>query len=256
MSPAVILLTAIVALVASANVVAGGITTPPPAEPTKEAPLTPIPFHAEYDVSLNGSSQLKGSRALIQSGENEFTLEYKAKHILFKVKELSTFKWSNNQLIPLYYRSERSHLLGSSHKDVTFDWPNNQANFYYKEKDGQFALEPKAIDPLSTLFVISTKIQQGMKDITVRETEDNDIEPRNYKVDGPEILETPIGPLETIKATLHDKETASVWFAVDLNYLAVKLRQESKGGDIYEMNIKKYDGPRIERSLPTKDIKL
>ncbi|PCJ45326.1 MAG: hypothetical protein COA99_05180 [Moraxellaceae bacterium] len=229
-------------------------TTPSPtvtsAKLIKQTPLQPLPFNAQYDVSLNGSNQLEGSRVLSQSGENEFTLVYKASHFLFKIKEVSKFRWKDGSLVPLYYESKRSHLFGSTRKSLTFDWPKGVANFYYKEKDGSFELEPSAIDPLSTLFVVSTKIQQGMTDITILETEDNDIEARHYTMDGTEILNTQLGPLKTVKATLHDKETANVWFAIDLNYLVVKLRHKNKGGDIFELNIRGYDGPKIDRPQP------
>lgn len=213
-------------------------------------PLTPIPFDAKYDVSLNGSNQLEGSRSLVKTGDNEFTLTYKAKHFLFKIKETSKFQWLNNTLTPIYYRSERSHLFGSSHKDLTFDWAKNIGRFYYKDKEGTFDLEPEAVDPLSTMFIISTKIQQGITDMVIKETEDNDIDDRHYTVDGTEMLNTPIGQIETIKATLHDKESATIWLAVDYNYLAVRVRHESKGGDVYELNLTDYNGPKIDRFVP------
>jgi hypothetical protein len=217
-------------------------------------PLSPIPFNAQYDVSLNGNNQLKGSRTLSESqnsdGEKTYTLEYKAEHLLFKIKEQSTFQWINNKLIPLAYNSERSHLFGARKKSVQFDWLSNTANFNYKKKNGHFAIEAGVIDPLSTLLVIATKIQQGMVNISVRETDDNDIETREYSVDGPEMLTTPIGHLETIKVSLNRKESTQIWLAVDLNYLAVKVRKKSKNGDTYELNIQKYEGPEIPRELP------
>ena len=233
-------------------------TIPTPATTTKEAAspslLSPAPFNAQYDVSLNGNNQLKGSRTLTEfqndNGEKTYTLEYKAKHLLFKIKEQSTFRWIDNKLIPQLYKSERSHLFGSRKKSVQFDWPSNTANFTYKKKNGHFTLEPGVIDPLSTLFVIATKIQQGLTHISIRETDDNDIETREYSVDGTEILSTPIGQLKTIKVSLHRKESTQIWLAVDLNYLAVKVRKESKNGDTYELNIREYDGPKIQRELP------
>ncbi len=217
-------------------------------------PLSPIPFNAQYDVSLNGNNQLKGSRTLFESqnsdGEKIYTLEYKAEHLLFKIKEQSTFQWANNKLIPLAYNSERSSFFNSRKKSVQFDWPSNTANFNYKKRNGRFAIEPGVIDPLSTPFVIATKIQQGMVNISVSETDDNNIETREYSVDGSEMLTTPIGHLETIKVSLNRKESTQVWLAVDLNYLAVRVRKESKNGDTYELNILKYEGPKIPRELP------
>mgnify|MGYP002700566760 CR=1 FL=1 len=234
-------------------------TSPTPTTSTTKAienftPLSPIPFNAQYDVSLNGNNQLKGSRTLSESqnsdGGKTYTLEYKAEHLLFTIKEQSTFQWVNSKLIPLAYNSERSHLFGSRKKNVQFDWLSNTANFNYKKKNGYFTIEPGVIDPLSTLFVIATKIQQGMVNISVRETDDNDIEIRKYSVDGPEMLTTPIGQLETIKVSLNRKESTQMWLAVDLNYLAVKVRKEGKNGDTYELNIREYEGPKIPRKLP------
>ncbi|OUS04639.1 hypothetical protein A9Q81_05830 [Gammaproteobacteria bacterium 42_54_T18] len=216
--------------------------------------LLPIPFNAQYDVSLNGNKQLKGSRTLSEfqnsKGETTYTLEYKAEHLLFKIKEQSTFQWVDNKLIPQLYKSERSHLFGSRKKSVQFDWSSNTANFTYKKKNGRFALEPEVTDPLSTLLVIATKIEQGLTHITVRETDDNDIETREYSVDGTEMLSTPIGHLKTIKISLHRTDSAQIWLAVDLNYLVVKVRKESKNGDTYELNIREYDGAKILRELP------
>ena len=218
------------------------------------SPLSPIPFNAQYDVSLNGNNQLKGSRTLSKSknsnGEKTYTLEYRAEHLLFKIKEQSTFQWINNRLIPQQYTSERSHLFSSRKKSVRFDWPSNTANFTYKKKNGRFTLEQGVTDPLSTLFVIATEIQQGVTNIRVRETDDNDIETREYSVDGLEMLTTPIGHLETIKVSLNRKDSTQIWLAVDLNYLVVKVRKESKNGDTYELNIREYDGPKIPRDPP------
>jgi len=233
-------------------------TTTPVITTTKSIEATalfsPIPFNAQYDISLNGNDQLKGSRILSEyqnsNGEKTYTLEYKAEHLLFKIKELSTFQWVNNKLISQLYKSERSHLFGSRKKSVQFDWLSNTANFTYKKKNGRFTLEPEVTDPLSTLFVIATKIQQGITHISVRETDDNDIETREYSVEGAEMLSTPIGHLKTIKVSLHRKESTQVWLAVDLNYLAVKVRKEGENGDTYELNIREYDGPKIPRELP------
>ena len=225
---------------------------------TKNTLLSPIPFNAQYDVSLNGNNQLKGSRTLSESQNNNggktYTLEYKAEHLLFKLKEQSTFQWVDNKLISQHYKSERSHLFGSRKKNVQFDWLSNTANFTYKKRKGSFSLEPGVTDPLSTLFVIATKIQQGIANIRVRETDDNDIETREYTVDGPEILTTPLGSLETIKVSLNRRDSTQIWLAVDLNYLAVKVRKESKNGDIYELNIREYNGPKIPRELPNFQI--
>jgi len=238
-----------------------------PSKPTTEstkarentALLSPTPFNAQYDVSLNGNNQLKGSRALSESqnsnGEKIYTLKYKAEHLLFKIKEQSTFQWINNKLIPRLYTSERSHLFGSRKKSIQFDWLSNTANFTYKKRNGHFSLEQGVTDPLTTLLVIATKIQQGMTNIHVRETDDNDIETREYSVDGIEILTTPIGHLETIKVSLNRKESTQIWLAVDLNYLAVKVRKESKNGDTYELNIREYDGPKIPREPPNFETK-
>lgn len=244
-------------------------TTPVPSITTKAeaaAPSTaepsrfyPIPFTAQYDVSLNGSNQLKGSRTLSEfqnkKGEKTYTLEYNAEHLLFKIKEQSTFQWINNKLVSQFYKSERSHLFGSRKKNVRFDWLSNTANFTYKKRKGSFNIEPGVTDPLSTLFVIATKIQQGMANISVRETDDNDIETREYTVDGSETLATPIGPLETIKVSLDRKDSTQIWLAVDLNYLAVKVRKESKNGDTYELNIREYEGPKIPREIPNFETK-
>ncbi len=244
-------------------------TTPAPSITTKAEAVTslaaapshffPIPFTAQYDVSLNGSNQLKGSRTLSEfqnrEGEKTYTLEYKAEHLLFKIKEQSTFQWVNNKLVSQLYKSERSHLFGSRKKSVQFDWLSNTANFTYKKRKGSFNIEPGVTDPLSTLFVIATKIQQGMTSISVRETDDNDIETREYTVDGSEILATPIGSLETIKVSLNRRDSTQIWLAVDLNYLAVKVRKESKNGDTYELNIREYEGPRIPREPPIFETK-
>ena len=239
-------------------------TTPTPSTTTKALAVTsltavpplfsPIPFTAQYDVSLNGNNQLKGSRTLSEfqnkEGEKIYTLEYKAEHLLFKIKEQSTFQWVNNTLVSQLYKSERSHLFGSRKKNVQFDWPSNTANFTYKKRKGSFNIEPGVTDPLSTLFVIATKIQQGMASISVRETDDNDIETREYTVDGSETLATLIGPLETIKVSFNRRDSTQIWLAVDLNYLAVKVRKESNNGDTYELNIREYEGPKIPRETP------
>jgi len=221
---------------------------------TKHTALIPIPFNAQYDVSLNGSNQLKGSRALRESqnnnGEITYTLKYNAEHPLFKLKEESSFQWKDNKLISQHYKSERSHLFGSRKKNVQFDWQSNTAHFTYKKRKGSFTLEPGVTDPLSALFVIATQIQQGITNISVRETDDNDIETREYKVDGSETLSTTIGPLETIKVSLNRSDSTQIWLAVDLNYLAVKVRKQSKKGDTYELNIREYDGPKIPREPP------
>jgi len=210
------------------------------AHPASAATLTP--FEAIYEASMNGSAVADASRALTKTAENEYSLTYKSSHMLFSFLETSKFKYVDGIITPLYFESKRTSLFKSKHKSIQFDWTSNTANFEYKKKNGSFTLEPGTTDPLTMAFVVAHAVAEGKTTIDVLQTDDNNIETRHFTAEQDIALDTRIGKLNTIKVTRlkKGKPHTFLWLAPELNYLAVKIRQEKENGESYELNIKDY----------------
>lgn len=198
------------------------------------------PFEAKYKASRGGKDIGEAEYRLSKNGNNQFTLFYKSDLSLFvfsdKREETSIFKLDDNQAVkPITYRYRRTGFGKSKELDLNFDSNKKQISFakgdpinWNNEWDNQlYRLD------------LQLKLKAGVK-----KAEYDLINYRGQKktyafeVVAEEMLTLPYGKISAIKVkTIRNnkkRETYS-WFAPDLDYVLVRLRQFKDGkeqGDI------------------------
>lgn len=126
-------------------------------------------------------------------------------------------------------------------KIAIFDWNKKLLTLQHKGREEQKTLPAEAQDRLSLLYSFMFSPLSG-KVITVHETDGKRLELTQYAVDK-EILETPMGKLETIvltKQTENDgKRDKKIWLAVDHHMLPVRIVATQKIGLVTDQIVTK-----------------
>ncbi len=210
-----------------------------------------IPYSAIYVASLNGTVvDNEGRRELRYLGNGQFRFTATAENMLFKMKEVSEFQATNNTILPLQYQSSRSNPFKKRTKATGFDWKNGVLHYQDKKRSGTKPLTVGMFDPVSSVYELAKQVKAGKQNIYFKEVNGRKIKDRKFVVKGKETISLPIGKLPTIKLQKIDKKRkTSVWLAPGLNYLAVKVKQVDASGDIYDLELKKYQ-PKAPIKLP------
>lgn len=114
-------------------------------------------------------------------------------------------------------------------------------------------LEPGAQDRLS-LFMQLASLLAGAPQrfptgstITLQTVSAREAEPWTFRVDGPQPLELPYGPLQAIRLTRLPRQPydqqVDLWFAPSLGYLPVRLRVTHPNGDVADQVLRRLDPP-------------
>ncbi len=112
----------------------------------------------------------------------------------------------------------------------------------YKGETEEIPLSEKLYAPLSYQFAMRQDLLDGRRELAYPVVRRGRLKEYRYLIQGEEILDTPLGELQTLKLKRDrdssDRETY-LWVAVNLDYLPVKLHQQEDGED-YEMLIESY----------------
>jgi hypothetical protein len=150
------------------------------------------------------------------------------------VTETSEFLWNDSQIVPLHYRFVQSGI-GATSEEVFFDWNNSLAISQSDEESWEIALEPGILDKLSFNEQIAQDIaDRGLSEFQYTVIDEDETDEHLYRVSAEEILDTPVGPLNTIKIervrAADSRRRTTVWLAKDWNYLLVRFEQVSGSG--------------------------
>ncbi len=144
------------------------------------------------------------------------------------LSEEGRFQLTDRSIQPLSYRQTRN---GSKTRvrTVSFDWDQNILTF----GDGrQKRLPPGTLDAGSILFalMLAPLEEEGKKQVHI--TDGKNLRRYTYVRDGKEMLETPIGVLNTVRILRHNRDktkTVTIWLATSKSNLPVKVVEKKNG---------------------------
>ena len=200
------------------------------------------PFSARYRAKWNNIS-LRGqaTRQLEISNDQQTTFRFEAKTIAAKVSENSNFNWQGCIPHPHTYSYERKGLAKrKKHLNQSFDWDKQKVISRFKKDQVEIPLQDGVMDKLSYQLAIRCDLLKGQQTLNYKVMDRSRIKHYQFKVVGEEALDSPIGPLETVKVErIRDNERRQtfLWFAKNLDYLLVKLEQKDTGGNHYQIDI-------------------
>jgi hypothetical protein len=207
----------------------------------------PLPYTASYRASYEFlSASAERSLQILENGHYrlENSLEVKiAGTELLGIRESSEFLWQQNALTPLTYSYQQSGIR-SKRETVGFDWQQLLATSKEDEKSWELQIAPGVYDKLSYQLVIQqTLLDSASAELNFQLIDTDEIEFQSYRVLGNEIIDTPMGQLQTLhverQLEADSKRHTSFWLASDWNFLLVRLLHTDNSGSEMELLLEK-----------------
>lgn len=201
----------------------------------------PTPFIAQYKATYNGSEfEDVVSRKLERLPDGTYRHSYSADHLLYFLHEESLLELKGCNVQPLRYISRRGNVLRKREKTIDFDWKQNVAHYNDEGVTGDFKLLPDTVDPMSVYLRIACQITPELQVLTYPETDDDNIEMREYRTLGMETLDTPTGKIETVRIERvhkNKKRQTYIWLMASNPVVVVRVRQNDTDGSVYSLDL-------------------
>ncbi|KMM86507.1 Protein of unknown function [Pseudomonas taetrolens] len=204
------------------------------------------PFKASYtadwkQLPMSGSAE----RSLSKNDNGVWTLNFKASMMIASLNEESTLKLEKDALIPLTYHFERGGLGKAKNVDLDFDWSAKMVTGIDNKDPVKVPLLTGMLDKSTYQLALQRDVAAGKKSMSYQVVDGEDVDTYDFRVIGPEVVETKAGKVDAIKVErvrdpTQNKRITEMWFAKNWDSLLVKLRQVEKDGKEY--NIMLLDG--------------
>ena len=198
---------------------------------TKEPAL--VPYHLVYDATIKGMD-IQAERYLEREGDS-YKLVSKADTLLASITEKGTFKIdSTGHILGQQYTYERNIFGIKKNESLTYDRAAGVANYQKKKKQRQVKLDSDYLDKLTYQIQLQRDLIRGKTPLQYQVIDRGKIKQYNFEIMGEEIVDTALGPINTVKVHRvrkdSDRETY-LWFAPQMNYLLVQIWQNEDGDD-------------------------
>ncbi len=200
----------------------------------------PSSFSATYKAEYSGLS-VTATRSLKLLEDDSMLFTFTANHWLASIEESSHFVWQDSgRLRPLTYRYQRSGLGRDRHAELNFDWQNLTVINDVESKPWKMSIPEDALDKLSYQLQLRQDLLHDQTLTSYQIADGGRLKTYDFSLLGTEILETPLGRLNTLKVARvrkDDDRKTVIWLAVDWNNLLVKIQQTEDDGKQFEINI-------------------
>ena len=205
-------------------------------------------FENQYTARLYGFTITATSR-LSAKGNDHYEFLFDADAILGSITETSDFTW-NGKVVPNNYSYVRTGMGKNRDYELQFDWQNklvtNLQNHFALPLDSAQQIQ----DNLSYQIQLRQDLIAGKNNFVYAITNGKKIHNYRFETAGEEVLDTPLGKVNTVKIKriqTNDNRETYAWFAKDFQYLLVRLQQE-ENDSTYTINITKasLNGKTIE----------
>ena len=212
----------------------------------------PVEFDNLYKARLYGFNLTVINR-LTKISDTEYDLLFKADAMIGTVVESSRMEWQPGKgaMRPLHYQYNRSGLGKKRKADLLFNWQDNSVINKVDNSRWQMKIVENVQDKLSYQVQMAQELSAGKKKFTYQIADGGELKEYSFEVMGEEILETPLGKVNTLKvkrSRSNNKRVTYAWVAPDWHYLLVRLQQEEGGktNTIY-ITQAKIDGKVIDK---------
>ena len=190
---------------------------------------------------MSGSAE----RSLTKNSDGNWTLNFKASMLVASLNEESTLKLEKDKPVPLTYHFERGGLGKAKNIDLNFDWSDMTVTGTDNKEPVNVKLLTGMLDKSTYQLALQRDVAAGKKSMSYQVVDGNDVDTYDFRVIGPEVVETKAGKVDAIKVERvrdpsQNKRITEMWFAKNWDGLLVKLRQVEKDGKEY--NIMLLDG--------------
>ncbi|WP_245720719.1 DUF3108 domain-containing protein [Microbulbifer yueqingensis] len=205
------------------------------------------PFTATYAANYNGI-QVTAERELSGGGSN-WRLDFRADSFLADIREYSRFSLSDSQIRPRHYEYRRTGLGRDRETILNFE-PRRVVNVSRPKRTLE-AVPEQVHDKVSYQLQLALDVAAGEQDLTYHVADGKKLRTYRFAIAGKEMLETPLGKVETVKVERIREAGAErstyIWFAPAWNHALVKLMQEEEDGETYQISLTKFSSGTKDR---------
>jgi len=219
------------------NVFGGGS-----AAPIESAANSPISLYsANYSAKFSGLD-IEAVQRLEEIEPGIYRESLNARNFLGKINEQSTFSLTDKQqLRPTEYSYVRS-VFGRTKTEVQrFDWQSNILHYRKNDSSKETPLAAGQLDMITHRLQLRRDLNAGHRVFSYPVISRGKLKQYDYRVVGNEVLQTAIGPLQTVRVErVVDADSNSqftAWLASDWEHLIVKLEQK-KNGDSHQLKLR------------------
>lgn len=210
------------------------------AAPTAQAgPLTPYRAHYQAEFDLGLSFDGEAVRELKQHPDGSWELSIEASTLLASIDERSRFNATDHGLQPLQYRYQRKLLGKRRQATLTFDWAQGQVINDVQDKPWAMAVPAGTLDKVSYQLQLRRDLAAGRRELEYRVADGGHIKDYRFESLGEEAVQTPAGRYRALKVRrvrdAGSRRDTLIWFAPELDYAIVKLRQTEGKGRHYQL---------------------
>ncbi|SEN39625.1 Protein of unknown function [Pseudomonas sp. ok272] len=206
------------------------------------------PFSASYtadwkQLPMSGTA----ARSLEKTSNGDWKLSFKASMMIASLTEESTLKLDKDTLLPQSYHFERGGLGKAKKINLDFDWTTKMVTGTDRGDAVKVPLNTGMLDKSTYQLALQRDVAAGKKSMSYQVVEGEDTDTYDFRVLGPEKVNTKVGSIDAIKvervrppAESGSKRITEMWFAKDWGHVLVALRQVETDGKEY--NIMLQDG--------------
>lgn len=209
-------------------------------------------FKAEYALYIKGVKVAKMERRFSSSADGSYVYRSNTRTTglfsLFRddhITEESRGRLLGDGAQPLRY--DYSHT--GSHKQrrvsMRFDWGRNEVVNLVNGSPWKMHLQAGVLDKLLYQYVIMQDLSAGKRRLSYVIADGGKTKVYDFEPQGEEIIDTPLGRLRTLKLTRHkpnSRRETTLWCALDLQYLPVKVKNIEKDNKITVAIIQSLSG--------------
>jgi hypothetical protein len=225
----------------------------------------PKPFTAHYTVRVGNivAGEIRRSLSVTEQGQFVFESETRSSGLaaLFvkdHIIERSVWRYDNQTPRPLHFQYQKTGGKKERNYALSFDWAAGVVKDESSADPWQARLDKGTQDRLLYQLTLMYDLQSGRTELAYPLVDGHKL--RNYRFQkvAEEILETPLGPLKTVKLSRileSDEKTVTLWCAPSLDYLPVRIEQNEKDGDRFSATIRAVDGLGTAQVSQTDDAR-
>ncbi|NVK38562.1 MAG: DUF3108 domain-containing protein [Gammaproteobacteria bacterium] len=201
-------------------------------------------YQASYEATWKAGwfpITVDASRSLTQLENGQWQLTFEAYSSIADLHEESQYKIENNTIKPQNYRYKTSGFLSKKRRAQTFDWDKKQVWVPERDEWANYELTLGIQDNLSYQEQIRLDLKAGKTEFSYAVAYKNRLKHYDFKVVKHSQVKTKQGKINTVEVIQtkdNKKESTRIWFAVDYDYLLIKLETKQSNGDSNTITLK------------------
>lgn len=210
-------------------------------------PLPFTPYRAQYKISLKGIPVGESVHHLMCLQNGLYRLVVNTQPYLnivpYRYITHTDFSFENNEIIPQHHYYHHQEIKRNKSGNVYFNWKTKQLTNNDCLPPWKADLIEGIQDKLSHSLQLRLDLMQGKRQaLYYTVAEETKILPYRFTIVGTERLDTNIGVLNTIKIKHIDRKQQVTlnWFALDYQYLLVKMEHYRNGKKLGNGEILSY----------------